>query len=61
VTTETWHQERNRLVQLLQAIETGSVTHIDEDGMRQLQATTADNVSSLKQRLAQLNARLGEG
>lgn len=61
MSTETWHQERNRIVQLLQAIETGSVTHIDEDGMRQLQATTADNVSSLKQRLAQLNARLGEG
>ena len=61
MSTETWHQERNRIVQLLQAIETGSVTHIDEDGMRQLQATTADNVSSLKQRLAKLNARLGEG
>jgi len=39
----------------------GDITHIDEDGLRQLQATNADNVSFLKQRLAKLNARLGEG
>jgi len=58
--TETWHEERNRLVQLLRAIETGEITHIDEDGLRQLQATNADNVSSLKSRLAKLNGRLGE-
>ena len=58
---ETWHEERNRLVRLLHAIEMGDITHIDEDGLRQLQATNADNVSFLKQRLAKLNARLGEG
>jgi hypothetical protein len=57
---ETWHEERNRLVQLLQAIETGEITHIDEDGLRQLQATNPDNVDLLKQRLAKLNARLSE-
>ena len=58
---ETWHEERNRLVWLLLAIEKGDITHIDEDGLRQLQATNADNVSVLKQRLDKLNARLGEG
>lgn len=57
---ETWHQERNRLVQLLRAIETGEITHIDEEGLRELQATNAQNVSVLKRRLALLNARLGE-
>lgn len=57
---ETWHEERNRLVQLLRAIERGEITHIDEDGLRQLQATNSENVSSLRHRLAKLNARLGE-
>jgi hypothetical protein len=58
---ETWHEERDRLVRLLKAIESGEVTHIDEEDMRQLQATTPDNVAALKQRLAELNARLGQG
>lgn len=57
---ETWHEERNRLVQLLKAVESGKITHIDEDGLRQLQATNAENVRLLKQRLAKLNARLGD-
>lgn len=61
MSVETWHQERNRLVLLLHAIEKGDITHIDEDGLRELQATNPDNVSFLKQRLAKLNARLGEG
>ena len=58
--TETWHEERNRLVQLLQAVESGAVTHIDQDGLSQLQATSAENVRLLRQRLAKLNARLGD-
>lgn len=57
---ENWHEERDRLVQLLQAIETGKVTHIDEDGFRQLQATNSENIAELKERLAKLNARLGD-
>lgn len=57
---ETWHEERARLLRLLRAIETGEVTHIDEDGFRELQATNSDNVSVLKYRLAKLNARLGD-
>ena len=57
--SETWHEERNRLVRLLKAIETGEITHIDEEEKRQLQATTPENVAGLRRRLAELNARLG--
>lgn len=60
VNSESWHEERDRLVQLLQGIESGSITHIDEDDLRELQATNAENVAVLKKRLAQLNARLGD-
>jgi hypothetical protein len=59
VTTENWHEERDRLVRLLQAIEAGSITHVDEEDLRQLQATNPENVALLRKRLAQLNARLG--
>lgn len=58
--TENWHEERDRLVQLLKGIESGKVTHIDEDELRQLQATNSENVAVLIDRLAKLNARLGE-
>ena len=61
VSAENWHEERDRLVRLLKAIETGKVTHIDQKDLRQLQATTPENVEALKRRLAQLNARLGKG
>ena len=60
VSAENWHEERDRLVQLLQAIESGEITHIDEDGLRQLRATNPENVAVLKERLAKLNARLGD-
>ena len=60
VSAENWHEDRDRLVQLLKAIETGDITHIDEDGLRQLQATNPENVAVLKERLATLNARLGK-
>jgi hypothetical protein len=58
--TENWHEERDRLVQLLKGIESGKVTHIDEDELRQLQATNSENIAVLIDRLAKLNARLGE-
>ena len=47
------------MVLLLKAIESGTITHIDEEALRQLQATNPDNVARLKDRLAKLNARLG--
>jgi hypothetical protein len=60
VSTENWHAERDRLVQLLEGIESGKITHIDEKDLRQLQVTNPDNVALLKERLAKLNARLGD-
>jgi len=60
VSAENWHEERDRLARLLQAIESGKVTHVDEKDLRQLQATTPENIDALKQRLAELNARLGK-
>ena len=61
MSAENWHEERDRLVRLLKAIESGEVTHVDEEDMRQLQATTSENVEALKQRLAELNDRIGPG
>jgi hypothetical protein len=58
VSSENWHEERDRLVQLLEGIESGKITHIDEEDLRELQATNAENVALLKERLAKLNARL---
>lgn len=60
VSAENWHEERDRLRRLLKGIESGRVTHIDEEDLRQLQATNPENIAVLKERLAQLNARLGE-
>jgi hypothetical protein len=59
VSAENWHEERDRLVRLLKAIESGEVTHIDENDERQLQATNPQNIVALKERLAKLNGRLG--
>jgi hypothetical protein len=60
VSAENWHEERDRLVRLLKAIESGKITHIDEEDLRQLQVTNPDNIAGLKDRLAKLNARLGD-
>jgi hypothetical protein len=61
LSAENWHEERDRLVRLLKAIESGEVTHVDEEDLRQLQATTPENIEVLKQRLAELNDRLSRG
>ncbi|MFL6732477.1 MAG: hypothetical protein ACJ8EH_09480 [Sphingomicrobium sp.] len=60
MSAENWHEERDRLVELLQAIESGKVTHIDEKDLRQLQPTNPENIALLKERLAKLNARLSD-
>lgn len=57
---ENWHEERDRLVQLLRGIETGNIMHIDRDDLRELRATTPGNIAVLKARVAQLNGRLGD-
>jgi hypothetical protein len=59
VSTENWAEERERLVRLLAGIDSGSITHVNEEDLRQLQATNPRNIQSLKQRLAELNGRLG--
>jgi predicted nucleotidyltransferase len=59
VSAENWHEERDRLERLLRAIESGEITHIDEDDLRELQATSPENIELLKKRLAKLNNRLG--
>lgn len=59
MSAENWHEERDRLVQLLAAIEAGSVTYIDEDGLRQLRAANPENIAMVRERLAKLNVRLG--
>ncbi len=57
--SENWHEERERLVKLLKAIESGKITHVDENGLRQLQATNPENIEWIKERIAELNRRLG--
>ena len=57
--SENWQEERDRLVRLLAAIESGKVTHVDEKDMSELQATSPANIEALRQRLAKLNGRLG--
>jgi hypothetical protein len=59
VSVENWHEERDRLIELLEAIESGKVSHIDEEDLRQLQPTNPEHIALLKERLAKLNARLG--
>ena len=56
---ENWREERDRLVQLLEAIESGKITHVDEEDLRELQATSPENIAVLKKLFALLNARLG--
>lgn len=60
MSAENWHEERDRLVQLIDGIESGKITHIDDEDERQLQATSPENIARLKARLAQLNVRLGK-
>jgi len=59
IVSENWREERDRLIRLLAAIESGKITHVDEENLRQLQATSPENIELLKKRLAELNDRLG--
>ena len=60
MSTENWAEERERLVKLLQAVDTGNITHVDQDGTDQLRPTDEKNVAALRARLAELNDRLGK-
>ena len=57
--SENWHEERDRLVKLLKGMESGKVTHIHEDELAQLQLAGPKNIAAVKDRLAQLDARIG--
>ena len=59
--SENWHEERDRLVRLLKGIDSGKITHIDDEDRRELRATDPQSIAALKERLAKLNARLGVG
>ena len=58
VSAENWHEERDRLVRLLLAVDAGTITHIDGDNVGQLQPIDPENVRAIRRRLEQLNARL---
>jgi hypothetical protein len=60
VSTENWTEERERLVRLLEAIDAGNITHVDEEGLDQLRPTNEKNLQELRARLTELNTRLGE-
>ena len=60
MSAKNWHEERDRLIRLLEAVQSGKITHIDEAELRELQATSPANIELLKERLAALNARLGD-
>lgn len=57
--TESWHDERDRLMKLLMAIEDGTITHVETANEREMQLANPVVVEALRTRLAQLNARLG--
>ena len=60
MSSENWHEERDRLLQLIHGIESGTIKPIGEHDLRRPQATSTEDVAVLKERLAQLNARLGD-
>ena len=59
MSAENWREERDRLIRLIKAIESGEITHIDQPDDRQLQAINPENIVALRERLSTLNARLG--
>jgi hypothetical protein len=60
VSTENWAEERERLVKLLEGIDAGTITHVDQCGTDQLLPTNENNIAALRARLAELKSRLGE-
>jgi hypothetical protein len=56
---ESWHEERERIIQLLEGIQSGAITHVDQANDRELAAVNPRNLALLEERLANLNARLG--
>ena len=60
MSAENWHEERDRLVKLVEGIESGEITHVDEGNAGQvLIETAAQRLNRLKRRVAELDTRLG--
>jgi hypothetical protein len=60
VSSENWHEERDRLVRLVKGIESGTITRFDEGDPRQVRIeTAAQRLDRLKCRVAELDSRLG--
>jgi hypothetical protein len=58
--SENWHEERHRILALLTDLESGNITHFDEDERGKLRGeTTGVTVERLNRRLAELDSRLG--
>lgn len=60
MSAENWHEERDRLVLLLASIRSGQFTNTEENELRQAGMANKDTVAMLEERLATLNARLGD-
>ena len=52
MTGEIWHVERDRIVLLLNGLDSGVVTHVDQENLRQLAAVSPRNLALLRERLA---------
>ena len=61
MSAENWHEERERLVQLLTGLESGEITHIDNEGSYPLGRATPEKIAEVRKRLVTLNGRLGDG
>ena len=60
MSSENWHEERDRLVRLVKGIEAGKITRFDEgDAGQVLIETATQRLDRLKRRVAELDSRLG--
>ena len=60
MSAENWHEERDRLVLLLAGIRSEQLTNTEATELRQARIVHKDTVAMLEERLATLNARLGD-
>jgi hypothetical protein len=58
VDSEEWRSQREKFLDQLHRLETGRISHWDENGSGELNRNTTDeSVERVKQRLADLDAR----
>jgi hypothetical protein len=62
MSAESVREERNRLARLLDAYESGRVTHYDEDSRGELNRdVTPERIAEVRAKLERLNELLAEG